>query len=210
VTRKPDSTLAHIGHDLDGVHYPYAEGFWHTLRVIGHPMANETPPPPEGPDRWYFHRAYGMSDGDFHAITDIGADLGTIYGSAPPFPRAREAMNLLYDLGHRTTIITARDDGTNPGRVEDTTRRWLDRWGFRYDDLVFHHDKTVVPTDVFIEDRIDNYDALEAAGIRAVLHTRPYNADPTCTRLRVDSVYEFAHLVAGTPAEQAHMIGAAS
>jgi hypothetical protein len=204
LTREPDPNLVHVGFDMDGVTHEYRVGYWNTLRRMGHPVGATEPPTFDENPTWDTHAEYGITDDDDIAIIRIGSDMGTLFGSAPPIKGSRDAMNLLYDAGHRITIITARDNATIPGRDHEVTEGWLRRWGFRYDTLRIDVDKTVIPTDVFIEDRVRNYDALEAAGSRPFLITYPYNDEPDARRRVVDA-WHFARSIVGTRVGEAHL-----
>ena len=71
---------------------------------------------------------------------------------------------------HSIHIVTHR-----PAEAHATTRRWLREHNILHDSLTFSEDKTVVKTDVFIDDRPENVEALLAKGVQAVLYDRPWN-----------------------------------
>ena len=66
------------------------------------------------------------------------------------------------------------------------------RWGW---------DETSIPTDIFVEDYLPNYEKLRAAGTTAYLINREWNAPYDDGRNRVADIGEFARVVLDT-AEQ--------
>jgi ribonucleotide monophosphatase NagD (HAD superfamily) len=73
------------------------------------------------------------------------------YESAEPFPDVIEAINALFEQGHRILLNTARG-GTTKIDWTETTKRQLDEWGVRYHELTFGKPSA----DVFIDDRAIN------------------------------------------------------
>lgn len=175
-----------IGWDLDGVEYDFAESVRRAVQYFGMDL-----PLCEGePDDWYFYRAWGLSDSDFVDLCNRGADAGIIFAGNRR-PGGREAMARVRAAGHSIHIITDRAFGSHPSISEKTTRLFLEEHGYEYDSLTFSADKTVVPTDYFIEDKIGNYDALDSVGTRVFLINRPWNM-LSDNRRRVNSLDEFA------------------
>lgn len=102
----------------------------------------------------------------------------------------------LYDLraeGHTIHFVTARTFGKT-SCPEAATRHWLEENNLIYDTLTISKDKTAVKTDVFLEDNLKNYDALEAVGVKSYLVNRPYNLQKDYRR-RVTTVDEFTKLI---------------
>ena len=100
--------------------------------------------------------------------------------------------------GHELHIVTARDFGSTPDASERATRRWLQEYDIPYTSLTISRDKTSVPTDVFVEDYLPNYEKLHAAGTKAYLVNREWNAPYDDGRNRVTDIGEFARVVLGT------------
>lgn len=184
-----------VGFDLDGVCYDFAESFRNYLYRAG--LHNDYAVVGGEPHRWHFYRDWGMTDEEFVQHCHDGADQGIVFGDVRPRDDAASAMNFVKSIGHTTHIITDRSFGKNPGVNSSlrNTLKWLDRYGFRYDTIHFSADKTCVPTDIFVEDKLENYDALEAAGVECYLVNRPWNVDEGDSRKRIKSVQEFATIV---------------
>uniref|UniRef100_A0A6M3LFA5 Polynucleotide kinase n=1 Tax=viral metagenome TaxID=1070528 RepID=A0A6M3LFA5_9ZZZZ len=73
------------------------------------------------------------------------------YNEAEPFVDMIEAINKLYDAGHRIIFFTAR--GSSSGiDWREFTEKQLTQWGFKYHELILGK-----PTaDVFIDDKAVN------------------------------------------------------
>ncbi len=181
--------MARVGWDLDGVEYDFAES---VRRTVKH-FKMDLPLCKGEPDDWYFYRAWGLSDAEFVDLCHRGADAGIIF-SGPKRANGGRAIRRVRNAGHTVHIITDRSFGVSPDVSEQITKDWLDWHEYEYDTLTFSPDKTVVPTDFFIEDKIQNYDALDAVGTRVYLVNRPWN-NVFDARRRVNSVDKFAEIV---------------
>lgn len=178
-----------VGWDLDGVEYDFAESVRRTVKHFGLDLSLC-----EGePSDWYFYRPWGLSDKEFVDLCHRGADAGIIF-AGPRRPDGLEAIRRVRNAGHSVHIVTDRSFGSHPSVSEKNTRVWLETHGYEYDSLTFSADKTVVPTDCFIEDKLQNYDALEAVGVKAYLINRPWNLQDD-NRRRVNTIDEFADIV---------------
>lgn len=182
-----------VGIDLDGVCYDFAESFRSYLRAADlYKNYNVV----EGePDKWHFYLDWGMSLDEFLAHCNKGADLGWIFGWGEPRDSAPDAVNFIKRFGNSVHIVTDRAFGTTPEISENNTKQWLNYHDFEYDTLTFSADKTCVKTDLFIEDKLENYDALDAVGVEVYLVDRPWNLDSGDSRRRVKSIQEFATIV---------------
>lgn len=182
-----------VGIDLDGVCYDFADSFIRYMNTIDH---SYTIPEYSGDvDKWYFYRDWGMTDEEFVRHCHNGADDMFLFRNGAQRDDASQAINFMRDFGNTIHIVTDRSFGTTPESSEDNTRWWLFSQGIHYDTLTFSADKTIVPTDVFIEDKLENYDALIAAGVDCYLVDRPWNQDDSVYRKRTKSIQQFATLV---------------
>lgn len=172
-----------VGFDLDGVIYDFrkAQSEYEVAR------GNAGCTLERACDHWNYFEGWGWSVDQWLAAYAEGVDAGHILWTGAPLPGARGAFWALRDAGHTIHIVTDRSVGANP---QGATRAWLARHGFEYDSLTFSRDKTVARVDVFIEDRLENADALNAAGIPCYLINRPWNRRQD-DRLRVDTLAEF-------------------
>lgn len=135
-----------------------------------------------------------MDGEEFKRVCNNGVDAGIIF-QGPTRPNAIEAVKSIKALGHTVVIITDRQFGTTPERSHTATKMWLEFHGIPYDELYFCADKTVVPTDLFVEDKLENYDALTAAGTNCFLITRPWNLRND-SRQRITDIADYAAAVA--------------
>lgn len=182
-----------IGVDLDGVCYDFAESFRRYLWDYGYYDKYKVV---EGePDKWHFYRDWGMTDEVFVEHCHRGVDAGIIFGWGGPRDAAHDAVNFMKAMGNEIHIVTDRSFGSDPKMSQKNTRNWLESWEFEYDTLTFSADKTCVETDLFIEDKLENYDSLAAKGVDVYLVDRPWNQDYSKPRKRVGSIQHFATMV---------------
>jgi hypothetical protein len=184
-----------IGIDLDGVCYDFADSLRNYLAKTNQSHLYSVK---DGePDKWHFYIDWGMTVEDFLDHCHRGADLGIIFAYGKPRDAAHDAVNFMKSMGNSIHIITDRSFGTKTeyNSSEFNTRKWLNTHEFAYDSLTFSADKTCVDTDVFIEDKLENYDALVAVGVDCYLVNRPWNQVGADSRKRVSSVQEFATII---------------
>lgn len=183
-----------VGIDLDGVCYNFAASFRRYI-ISETGTKYNVPANDDEVDKWHFYRDWGIADEEFVQYCHNGVDDGVIFGWGPQRDQASEAIRFMKAFGNTIHIITDRSFGTTPESSEIVTKRWLFDQGITYDTLDFSADKTSVPTDVFIEDKLDNYDALVAAGVDCYLVDRPWNQDDSKYRKRVRNIQQFATIV---------------
>jgi hypothetical protein len=180
-----------VGVDLDGVIYNFAV---HIRRYLveyeGHDAGALS-----HLDSWDFWTMWGWDDERFARACDAAVDAGVLYATGEPNVGAVEALRRIAGAGHSLHVVTARTSGTAASAAFVATQAWLDCYGVPYSSLTMSADKTVVPTDVFIEDHLPNYDALVGAGVRAYLLNQPWNAPHDDGRRRVADVAEFADVI---------------
>lgn len=180
--------MLRIGHDLDGPHYDFGNSVRRYLDYIGRPYGFK-----DGaaePHHWNFYEYWGMTTAEFVQICNDGADAGFIF-CGPVRPGVRESWNEVMRYGD-IIVITDRQFGTTPAVSHRNTEEWLAQNLLYWDELVFSADKTCVPTDIFIEDKLENYDALVAAGTDCWLINYPWNqVEGGDTRQRIDSILEW-------------------
>lgn len=145
------------------------------------------------PQTWAPHEEYGCSLEDWWAAL---ADAIDWMYDAPPQPGSREAIERLMFAGHRVHLITARGTRGSPlcQVIQQHTWNWVLDYDLPIASLTFSKDKTIVHTDYFVDDNVDNWQALTAAGTRAYLLNAPWNAEQD-TPFRVNSVREFADII---------------
>jgi hypothetical protein len=89
---------------------------------------------------------------------DIDGVISTIvpnnkYELSSPKPKVIEAINTLYDMGHRIILYTARGSATGID-WSDLTKRQLKEWRVKYHELQFKKP----PADYYIDDRMLSFE----------------------------------------------------
>lgn len=180
-----------VGIDLDGVCYDFAAS---VREYLCNREGTHDPEACADPERWEFYEDWGLDLPAFLDAFHAGVNAGVIFSHGAPFPNVAEAFARIKAGGHSIHIVTDRSMG-NPGASEAATSAWLARHGLPFDSLTFSADKAVVNLDVMVDDKLANYDALEAAGIRAYLLTRKWNQHDLTPRRRVLDLLHFAEVI---------------
>ena len=180
-----------VGFDLDGVWYDFRQA--HSNYEIsrgnrGCTVSNCAP-------GWNYYEGWGWTFDEWMASYVDAVDSGFLLRHGEPLTDAVWSSRQIAELGHTVHIVTDRSVGSDLGASSRATAAWLADHGFVFHSLTFSKDKTVVPVDIFIEDRVQNADALTAAGVRCFLINRPWNEPTDDGRLRVDSLREFVAAV---------------
>lgn len=183
--------MSRVGIDLDGVCYDFGASVREYLIHAGVKFRHECPEP----TRWEFYEDWGLSLEQFLTACHRGVEAGIIFTHGDPFPGVAEAFGRIKDAGHTIHIVTDRSFG-KAGASERATRAWLDQHGLAFDSLTFTTDKTVVRLDFMVDDKLANYDALEAVGVEVWLLTRRWNAADPAPRRRVLDLLHFAEVIA--------------
>lgn len=183
-----------LGIDLDGVLYDFGDSVRRYLNSIGRTYGFKDDHPE--PHTWNFYEYWGMDLPEFKKICDDGVDAGYVF-CGPARPGAVEAVTEVYEAGHDLIVITDRSFGRDPKNSQANTLEWWESNGFPpFDEIVFSSDKTCVSTDIFIEDKLENYDKLIAAGTPCFLINRAWNFVPGGDgRTRIDDISEYPALV---------------
>ena len=182
-----------VGFDLDGVGYNFGDSVKRYLDHIGQGHVWKS-----GPTKgvfWDFYKDWGWTSQQFVEMCNDGADAGFIF-CGPARDNFADAVGRVARLGHEIIIITDRQFGSTPEVSHKNTENWLSEHGIEYDELVFSADKTKPRTDMFVEDKLENYDALVAAGVHTFLINRAWNVvEGGDTRMRINDVSEYADFV---------------
>ncbi len=184
-----------VGFDLDGVCYDFGDScraYYRSLGSLGTYDEAVNSPVTD----WYFYRKWGMNDKGFRKFCDNGVDDGYIFSYGDPHPGSKEAMNHLYAMGHRIVIITDRPFGKNGGKnSRRATFRWLRKHGFKFHEVHFTADKTTVPVDMMIDDKVENFVALREAGVDVYLLDRPWNQHVDAGYRRIPYIEQYVSIV---------------
>lgn len=181
--------MARIGFDLDGVIYRFTKQYnlWMNL-TAGMNLDLELEA-----DSWNWFENWQTTE-QFLACMDAAVDAkhlfwqGDLCESTIP-----DNLRALRAAGHTIHIVTNRYSGKILSS-EEATRHFLHEKEIIYDTLTFSADKTVVSTDYFIEDNINNYLALDHHGVLSYIVNRPYNEAFSAKR-RISTVDEFTKII---------------
>lgn len=175
-----------VGFDLDGILYDWAG----SMRAAAHQLLGIDPYTLENPKTWEFWGQWGLTRDQFLTLFTDGIKAGIVFGHEGPRPGAREAVEQVRADGHTAHVITDRlIEGIEDLCIE-ATHGWFAQHQVEVDELVLSGDKTVVPTDVFIDDRAENYLALQRTDTLPVLLTYPHNSHVDATH-RLDRVEQY-------------------
>jgi hypothetical protein len=183
-----------IGLDLDGVCYDFFKAYKGFLLNVGRITQEQHDAPHNG--EWNFHNAWGIDSAEFMQLFEDGVNKQIIFLDGEAYPDTRENVQRILDLGHDIHVITDRTVGL-PGVSFGLTGRWIE-WQLPkpIKSITFTRDKTVVPTDMMIDDKPSNVRELLAAGCDAYLLNQPWNQEATdLSRHRVGSLTEFVNRV---------------
>ena len=149
---KPLSGLK-IGWDLDGVMYDFVQSFY------DHSPIDAWKPPTNWDE---YHYLGGLEYDDFVKIFYDAIHTGIMFRDYPPLQDSHLVFNEMADLGAEMVIISARNVIGCEDIAEVATIEWLQDHDIRFDRLILCEDKTVHPTDYFIEDNPHNIFSLKS------------------------------------------------
>lgn len=182
------------GTDLDGVGHVFGDTVHNWLIHTGRGHLWKSGPTEE--PYWDFFKDWGWTGKQFVEECNAAADAGILF-DGPIREGYAEGIAAIAAMGHEIIIHTDRPFGSSPEVSEKITVQWLEKHGIEYDELWFGPDKTASGCDTFIEDKIENYDALVAAGTKAFLLNRPWNkVAGGDARNRIDSYDEYVEAIA--------------
>lgn len=182
-----------VGFDLDGVLYNFGDSVKRYLDHTGQGHLWKSGPTPK--PFWDFYKDWGWTGKEFVDLCNAGADEGFIF-CGPARHNAAKAVQAVKDMGHEVIIITDRQFGSTPYVSHKNTQNWLRKHKIPFDELYFSADKTCVPTDMFVEDKLENYDALDAAGVEVYLINRAWNfVEEDDERRRIRHIMQYVDAV---------------
>src|SRR6478735_6497003 len=182
-----------VGLDSDGVLDNFGNGVKAALEARGQGHVWKSGPTPQS--YWDFFKDWGWEYSEFKELCDWGVDNGYIF-TGHWRRNAVESVARIKQLGHEVIIITDRSFGSDPMNSQRNTLAAFEKAGIKYDEIHFTADKTSVPVDMMVEDKLQNYDALVAAGAPTWLINRAWNLIPGGDgRNRINDVSDYADAV---------------
>jgi 5'(3')-deoxyribonucleotidase len=169
--------------DLDGCLYNWVESLRQEV------FLNAIRDMPE-PTKWEFWDEWGLTYEEFKAVFTLGVNAGRIFARGEPAQGGVVVLQSLRQDGHTIHIVSNRSIGS---RSLTNTAGWIREWGVPYDTFTLAADKTIIKTDIAIDDCTDNLIALRKAGTRAICFDHPWNQD--WNGERVSTWMEFYKLV---------------
>lgn len=180
-----------IGVDLDGVLYDWGAAMRAYIHEeIGYPLEKMA-----DPSQWNTWEAWGIDKPSFFRFFREGVERGRVWRHGDLEPDVLPTLYRLKNAGDTVHIVTYRNHMGATGMAN--TALWLEEQQVPFDTLTFGADKCCVPVDIFIEDNVENYWAIERSGAVPVLFTRPWNASVPYDFRRVSSFEGFGDIVEG-------------
>lgn len=120
----------------------------------------------------------------------------TILNEVRPKRYSVEVINKLKEENNNIYIITARFN-SDKFNVEETTKKWLEKFGIKYDKLFLNSDNKAKISkennvDIFIDDSFKNCQELSGAGIKTYIFDTRINENLEYDKL--ERVYSWPHL----------------
>lgn len=193
-----------VGLDLDGVLFNFGQSVREYLDSLGksYGFKNDA----AEPHCWDFYEYWEMTRAEFAQHCHDGVDAGYIFRNNVR-DNAVDAVREIKRMGHKIVVITDRSFGTTPAASEQATVDWWNWAGLpQFDELHFSPNKTIVSTDIFVEDKTENFQRLWAAGTECWLITRPWNAEFE-TKYRINDIKKYPGRVALKAFRESQRVG---
>lgn len=164
-----------IGLDIDDVLFPWSDHAHRAATRAGITNGRTI-------TQWSMHLDYGCTPDTFWDVINQAYLGGMLLRD--PYPGVTDLLQAARAAGHTIHLVTARGF---EGHLAPMIRRHTIEWAQQipHDTLTFAKDKTVVDTDVFLDDNADTVAALRHYGTDAYLRDQLHNqaADPTLPRV---------------------------
>jgi hypothetical protein len=190
------------GFDSDGVIYNYSDSVYATMCLPEINLGHLWKSGPTPKSFWNYYEEWKKPDGSYYTfaeykeIVDYGVDKGIVFGPGFFRPNAKESIDRVRAKGHKVVILTDRFFGSDPENSHRNTYAAFKDEGIEFDEIHFTKDKTSVHVDTMVEDKLENYDALIAAGIPTWLINRAWNEVPGGdARKRISDVIDYADVI---------------
>ena len=95
---------------------------------------------------------------------------------------AKKVINTLRKEGYEIVLLTSRDSFFWSGNAKKYTRKWLKKYGFKYDELVTDTDDKLKycknnNIDVLVDDNPDFIAKANEGGLKTITFFQPYNKE---------------------------------
>lgn len=157
-----------LGFDIDGVLYNFVDSFRDYLITDKGYSAEQLS---AEPSNYAFFTSWGLSREEFEFYCNLAGRDGKLFSGPPDPENLSQTFKRLKSSGHDITIISARYHGPDP---HGQTLDWLTKNDIPYDNLVMSADKSIVHTDVYIDDFLSNLAKLPKTTY-PYLMDRPWN-----------------------------------
>lgn len=112
-----------------------------------------------------------------------------IYNSSPMCYKAKEAMDMLKEMGYFVIIVSHQKSYLN----QLDTINWLGNHGIHYDSICFTPDKSLIVGDIMVDDNLEFLAQCENNNEQLICVKAPYNENDKY--LTVESLYHYvSHL----------------
>lgn len=113
-----------------------------------------------------------------------------VYNCANVLPKAKEAMDILHNLGYYIIIVTNQETYLN----RHDTLVWLDNNDIYYDSICFTKDKSIVKGDIMVDDCVDFLNQCNNNEEELICVKAPYNENNNFFK-KVPSLYHYARFL---------------
>lgn len=191
-----------VGWDNDGVLHNFRGGLCDYLDSFKHEWKHDRN---DTDTSWNFFEKWGMKFPDFKKVCDDGVDAGFVFNNNLR-PNAVVSVNVVKFMGHHNVMITDRQFGSTPEASQRRTFDWIAENHLMIDEVHFSADKTSVPTDIFVEDKWENFVALMDHGTPCYLINRPWNEFGGPHENRIRDVGDYPAKVAAMTVARAQLL----
>lgn len=113
-----------------------------------------------------------------------------VYNCADVLPKAKEAMDILHNLGYYIVIVSHQESYLN----RHDTLLWLDSKNIYYDSICFTKDKSIIKGDIMVDDCVENLKQCDNNEEELICITASYNENDNFFK-KVPSLYHYARFL---------------
>lgn len=113
-----------------------------------------------------------------------------IYNHADVLPNAKEAIDILHNLGYYIVIVSHQESYLN----RHDTLVWLDNKNIYYDSICFTKDKSIIKGNIMVDDCVENLKQCDNNEEELICIKAPYNENDNFFT-KVPSLYHYARFL---------------